>query len=262
MIIAILLTTFMLHAKTNLFTAPTPTPTPVQTKPSKVQPLPPPDSLNIQKSATLPIEYFRNKDRISIEESPIITPAAPQKLTYAKIKVTDVVQAEIQESLFAFYDSKVPVRAIIKSKDLRDCILLGEATLEKNSKRILINFKKVRTANNELYVLAAVGLDSQGILGIEGKLISNEGKFFTAEMITALAEGYLDSTIERKENILGNSTEENTTDTHAKKAAGRALSKTGEFFADKLKSNPEYSILTGPISIQVLITEEAKKSND
>ncbi len=211
-----------------------------------------------KETGNLP-RYLRISSNISIEESPVIVPSAKQSIRNPDILIGDVINAEITESLIAFADSKAPIRAIIKNGKLKNSILVGEATLEKNSKRILIEFKKVTTTNSkQTWSLTASALDEKGILGLEGKLISSEDKYFAAEFLAAAASGYADSTVERNQNNQGNYIEKPGTDTYAKKALTSALSKTADRFGEKLKSVPEYAILEGPFNIQVLITEEPK----
>lgn len=203
--------------------------------------------------------YFKTGSSISVEESPVILPTQKQSIRNPDILIGDVIQAEISESLIAFSDSKAPIRAIIKSGKLKGSILLGEATLEKNSKRILIDFKKLTTINsNQTWNLQASALNEKGILGIEGKLISGEEKYFAAEFLAAAAAGFADSTIERNQNTQGNYVEKPGTDTYGKKALTSALSKTADRFGEKLKNVPEYALLEGPFDIQILITEELK----
>ena len=57
---------------------------------------------------------------------------------------------------------------------------------------------------------------------------------------------------------MGNYVEKPGSDTYGKKALTQTLSKTREWFGEKLKSLPEYSVLEGPFHIQVLILDEAK----
>jgi hypothetical protein len=170
------------------------------------------------------------------------------------------IRAEIPESLIAFPEGKAPVRARVTSGELKGSVFLGEATLEKNSKRILIEFKKYRLARGmEDYQLNASVLDLKAILGIEGEYNSQEPKFFVAEFLAAGATGYADASIQRSQNVLGNYVEAPTADTVGKKALTAALSKTTERFAEKMKSAHEYSVLEGPIEIQILITEQPKQ---
>ena len=211
----------------------------------------------------LPAELMGSISPSSIEENPIVLPTNKSNIKFRQLKTGDVIQATIEESAFAFPDSKTPIRVRINSGFLKGSILLGEAALEKNSKRIIVDLKKFKPSNSEdVYSLQASVLDFKGIQGLEGKLVSNEDKFFIAEFLAAGAAGYADSTIERNQTILGNQSENRNEDTFAKKALVSALSRTADRFAEKLKQSPEYSILQGPVEVQILITEQPKLTND
>lgn len=208
-------------------------------------------------SGNLPNEYLTGNRNISIDESPIILPTNKFNLRFKALKAGDLVNATIRESVFAFSESKAPVRAYITSGPLKGSILIGEASLEKNSKRILIDFKKFRDSSaKDLFQIQAAAMDDEGVLGLEGKLMSDEGNFFAAEMIAAGASGYADSTINRDQNVFGNQVDSRTGDTFAKKAVVSALSKTADRFSEKLKQVPEYAVLKGPVPIQILILEQ------
>lgn len=201
--------------------------------------------------------YHLGRGNYSSENSPVIVPSQTQNLKSNDLLAGEVIRAEIKESIIAFNDVKAPVRAIIKSGKLKGSILIGEATLEKNSKRILVDFKKLRTsANNQNYELLGYGLDSKGILGLEGILVSGEDKYFAAEFLSSAAAGAVDASIERNQNSIGNYVEQPSADTIAKKALVSALSSTTNHFSEKLKKAPEYSVLEGTFEIQVLITEQ------
>lgn len=201
--------------------------------------------------------YLISRGHFSSENSPIVLPTQKQSIKSNDLLSGEVITAEVKESLIAFNDAKAPVRAIIKSGKLKDSVLIGEATLEKNSKRILIDFKKLRTINgNQNYDVVGYALDEKGILGLEGNLVSDEGKFFAAEFLSAAAAGVADASIERNQNAYGNYVENPTGDTLAKKALVSALSTTTNHFSEKLKKAPEYSVLEGTFYIQVLITEQ------
>lgn len=209
-----------------------------------------------QMSGNLP-SYLIGQGHFTTESSPVILPTQKQNIKSQDLLPGEVITAEIKESLIAFNDTKAPVRALIKSGKLKDSILIGEATLEKNSKRILIDFKKLRTLyGNQNYEVIGYALDQKGILGIEGNLISNEDKYFAAELLSAAATGVADASIERNQNANGNYIEKPSTDTLGKKALVSALSTTSNHFAEKLKKAPEYSILEGSFEIQILITEQ------
>lgn len=203
--------------------------------------------------------FYQSRRFSQMEESPIVLPTNRQSVLNSNLLLGEVVRAEIKESLIAFSEAKAPIRAVIQSGKLKHSILVGEATLEKNSKRILIEFRNLQTLNsNQLWSLKASALDREGILGINGNLVSGEGKYFAAEFLSSLVAGYTDATISREQNALGNYVEKPGTDTFSKKALSSALSRTTDRFAEKLKVAPEYSVLEGPFEIQVLITEQVR----
>lgn len=207
----------------------------------------------------LPSE-LRNRGSYAAEESPIVLPTNKLPLRLKDIQLGEVIKAEIKESLIAFNESKAPLRAVISRGNLKGTILVGEASLERNSKRIFIEFKKLRSVNsNQTWSVQAYALDEKGILGLEGRLFSNEGKYFAGELAAAGAAGYADATIKRETNSHGNSVEVPSLDTISKKALSAALSRTADRYAEKLKNVPEYSVLEGPIEIQVLITDQPKQ---
>lgn len=203
--------------------------------------------------------YHLNKRRYNSEVNPVLLPQKNQSIANSQILLGEVVKADILESLIAFADSKAPIRAKISSGKLKGSIILGEATLEKNSKRILITFNRLRTfQNSTIWQLNAQALDSDGILGIEGEYISGEAKYFGAEFLAAAAAGYADATVIRETTALGGYVEKPGADTYTKKALASALSKTTDRFSEKFKSAPEYSVLKGPFEIQVVLIEQPK----
>ena len=227
----------------------------VTTNPKKSKPT----ALSAQSSGNLPVEYLIHPKPISIEESPIVLPTNKSGIRFRQLLSGDLVTATLAESVFAFLESKSPVRAQVNSGPLKGSVLIGEATLEKNSKRILIHFKKFRDPRNkDIYNLEADAMDERGVLGLVGEYVSNESIFFGAEILSAAAAGYTDSTIDRNTNALGQTTDVKNEDTFMKKALTSALSKSADRFSEKLKSAPEYSILNGPKDIQILILDQPK----
>lgn len=200
--------------------------------------------------------YFSTRGYFSSEENHIFVPTSKQSLIQSEIKIGEVLSGTINESILAFNESKTQVRAIVTTKSRKQVILLGEANLEPNSKRISILFNKLRFENeSSIWSLKGNAIDSVGIPGIEGKIYSNEDKYFLAQLLSSASAGAVDAAITRSENLIGNQTDEKSLDTISKKSLISALGKTTELFAEKLKRSPEYSIANGPIEIRVLITD-------
>lgn len=210
-------------------------------------------------SGNLPVEYTHRVKVNSLSENPILVPSQKAGLHFSQLQPGDVIEATILESAIAFSESKAPIRALIKSGPLKKSILLGEASLERNSKRILITFSKFRRPSEDtVYQVSASGLDKDGVLGVEGELHSGEATYFGAEFLAAGAAGYADSTVDRSQNALGNYVEAPTFSNATKKALASALTRTADRFSEKLKMVPEYAVLKGPIDIKVIITDEIK----
>ena len=153
----------------------------------------------------LPSYYAsRGLEFARFSENPILLPSNKRKPLHKAFPPGSVVEAEILESIVAFPESKVPVRAVIRKGPMKDTVFLGEATLEKNSKRILVEFKKLRDGKKaDVFQTTANALDSKGLLGIEGEYHSGEAKYFGAEFLAAAAAGYADASVDRSQNPLG-----------------------------------------------------------
>ena len=249
------------QSRTNLFKKEVVTPKPEEKK--TVMKKGTSNSATTNSSGNLPPEYQSTRKSVSIEESPIILPTNKSGIRFRQLLTGDLIQATLLESVFAFQDSRSPVRAVVTSGPLKDSVLVGEASLEKNSKRIQIHFKKFRDPRNkDIYTVDADAMDESGVLGLNGKYVSNESIFFGGELLSAAAAGYTESTIDRSTNIFGQTTDVKNEDTFAKKALTSALTKSADRFAEKLKSAPEYSILYGPKDIQILILDQPKLINE
>lgn len=190
------------------------------------------------------------------EGSHVILPSAKVKLTHPGLRPGESVTAVIEESLIAFPDSKIPVRARVAQGPLKGSVFLGEASLEKNSKRITIEFKRFLAKGEENeYAVLGQAHDSKGILGVEGEYVTKEGKYFVAEFFAAFAAGMADASIKRSQNAWGNYVEEPGIDTTTKSAGAAALSKSADRLAERARSGEAYAILEGPIVIKVLVLE-------
>lgn len=212
-------------------------------------------------TGNLPSEYLLVSRESSFSENPVIIPSKKVGLTLSELKPGDIIEATIPESVFAYENSKAPLRAIVNSGPLKDSIFIGESRLESNSKRIMVNFTQFRHFKRDhIYSLSASALDLEGVLGVRGEIFSNEALYFGGELLSAGAAGFTDSTIDRSQNLLGNYVEAPSLANATKRAVASALSKTTERFSEKLKSVPEYAVLKGPVDIKIIVTKETNKN--
>lgn len=114
---------------------------------------------------------------------------------------------------------------------------MGDATLERTSKRIVVDFTKIRERySDKIFDIKAQALADDGILGLEGELHTGEAQYFVAELFSAA--GFVDASINRSTNVLGNQIEERSLNTQMKKALSAALLKSTERFGEKSRTSP------------------------
>lgn len=205
----------------------------------------------------LPSVYLYRMKEPSFAENPIVLPPKSQKAVFEKLRVGDIVTARIDGGILAFPDSKLPVRAVVNRGILMGSIFIGEATMEKNSKRIVIQFNRFRPDREKAsYSTVGYAFSKDGILGLEGKYESGEVKYFTAEMLAAFASGYADSLVERAKSPFGQTIEEPSVANAGRKATANAMSRTADRFAEKVRSASEFVTLMGPVTIDILIQDQ------
>lgn len=196
-----------------------------------------------------------------IKGSPIVSNQSAVLEVVRSLKAGQIHTAIISQSLIALHEAKSPVAATVTLKSGEAFTLIGEATLERNTKRILVEFTKLRRSRtSEVFDLKAHALDSFGVFGIEGEHHSGASKFFLAELLSAAAAGYADSSVNRSQNVLGQTIEENSADTNSKKAVATAMNRTADRFAEKVRLAPEFSVLRGPSVVQIIFLDQPTRN--
>ncbi len=212
--------------------------------------------------SNLPLEYT-NQIRLSKQldiSSHIITPKEITGAVLNEIRSGDILNAIITQSIKASPSVPTPIRARVISKTLYNAFFLGSATLDRELKRILISFNKIRLPSSSItYEVKADVLSPSGQVGLEGEYNSNEGLYFAGELLSAGAAGYTDATINRQQTIFGNYVEEPSVESAAKKGAVSALSKSTERFAEKARAAPEYTEIEGGKIIQIIIESNPRE---
>jgi hypothetical protein len=178
----------------------------------------------------------------------------------AGVKTGDVFSALIEQEIKASPSVTTPIRAVITEGRLKGYLFIGEAILDKELKRVLLSFGKLRTRANEIYEVKASGLSTKGSIGLEGDYHQDTGKFFVAELAAATAAAMADSTINRSQNAFGNFVEEPGLGTAGKKGITAALSKTADRFADQVRTAPEYTEVSGFQNIQIIVQDEPREN--
>ncbi len=204
----------------------------------------------------LPV-YYQGVDRTHFEasESVVFVPKSANPKIEG-LTSGDVLHAVIEQSLKASPSVPTPLRALITSGKFKGGYLVGEATLERELKRILLTFTKLRTQARVVYTVQATGLSPSGQVGLEGEYHTETGKFFIAELAAATAAGIADSTISRQQTPFGGYVQEPSLSNSAKQGAVTALSRTADRIAEKVRSAPEWTEVPGYQEIQIIIQDE------
>ncbi len=201
--------------------------------------------------------YYQGYQKTSAKQQESVMYVPPklfQKLE--EVHIGDVFQAVIEQELEVSSQVKQPIRALLITGPYPRGMVLGEASLDLELKRVLLNFNQIRLPDSQkVFQLKAVGLSQNGTLGIKGEYHSDLGTFFIAETLSAFAAGMLDSTIQRNQNAFGAYTTEPSLGNSAKTGAVTALSKTTDRFAEKVKNTPESTTVTPWQEIKIMIQE-------
>ncbi len=168
----------------------------------------------------------------------------------------DLFYAVVESRVKASPSLPTPIRALVQSGQMKGGVFIGEATLERELKRVKFDFTKVRAASGQVYNVKATGTALDGSVGLEGEYHTESGKFFLAEMASAAAAGYLDSTINRSQNTLGTYQQEPSLSNSTKNGAVTALSRSADRFAEATRQAPEYTVTEGYQLIKVFVEED------
>lgn len=202
--------------------------------------------------------YFQGVDRSEVEanEKVVFVPkSSTQRLK--GLASGDVVWVVVEQEIVASPSVPTPVRATAIGGPLKGSIFLGEATLDRELKRVCMSFTRLRLKDRDaVYALKASALSPRGSVCLDGDYVSQAGKFFVAELASAAAAGFVDSTVGRNQTALGTYVQEPTFANSGKTAAVTALSKTTERLAESARNAPEYTQLKGYQEIQLIIQDE------
>ena len=225
------------------------------------------DRLRISRSApirsdtNLP-QYYQGIDRSQFKASDrVVFVPQNEAVKLKSVKAGDIFQSVIEQEIKASPSVPTPIRAMVISGELKGGFFLGEATLDRELKRIILTFAKVRTPEGKTYQIKASGLAPKGTIGLEGEYHSQAGSFFVAELASAAAAGFLDSTINRNQTTFGTYVQEPSLQNSTKSGLVTALSKSADRLAEQTRQAPEFTEIGGYQPIQVIVQEEPIELN-
>lgn len=167
-----------------------------------------------------------------------------------------VLKTLIQSDIIAYVGSTSPIEAIVLEGDYKGSILIGNATMDMQTKRVNISFSKIRKQHSKVsYSISGLVRDKTGDLGLDATHESFYWNYFLAEAALNTASGFANATTERTKNRDGNYEIAPSVDSSAKQGVAIGLAKAGERMSERLRSAPEYVTAKGPFVVQVVILE-------
>jgi hypothetical protein len=186
----------------------------------------------------------------------VIVADKPPGAVLQGLRPGDILVASLEQSIKASASVPTPIRARVESGTFRKSIVLGTATLDRELKRILLTFDRLRLESSEIsYALKATGLAPNGQVGLEGDHHTQEGTYFAGEILAATAAGYADATTQRTQNVMSGYQIEPSVQNATKQGAVTALSKTADRLAERSRNAPEYTEIEAGREIQIIIQE-------
>ena len=210
-------------------------------------------------NSNIPKEYILASQRQSTA-SELVQPQKGSKELFRGVKVGDIVDVTVPHFVISFPDEKSPVIGLVSSGQLSGIRFIGESYLEKNTKRIFINFSRI-VIGHQIFEFKGVGVSSEGQPGITGEHHSREAEYFTGDFIASFAAGYFDGLIPRRTNVFGQTEIEPSVDTAVKKGLASGALSTADRFREKLKKVPEFSEVKGPFNLKILILDAPIQTN-
>ena len=174
------------------------------------------------------------------------------------VKAGDTARIEITHSIIAFPDEKACVVAAVKSGALTGAKLFGSSTLEKNSKRIFIEFERV-SFGGSTYELKASAVTDEGVQGFIGEHHSRESGYFAGDFISSFVAAYFDAQVPRTTNAFGQIQDDRSVDSAFKKGLASGAMSSADRFKETLKKVPEFAEISGPIYAKILIYEGGQR---
>lgn len=179
------------------------------------------------------------------------------------VRAGDMVRAVIEQEIVASPSVPTPIRAMAISGPMKGAMFLGEARLDSELKRVLIEFVRIRPRDTSGTLnVRASGLSLKGSVGLEGDYVSHAGKFFIAELGAAVAAGAVDASIQRNQNSMGNYVQEPSVANQAKTGLATALARSADRAAEAVRQAPEYTKTEGYQEIQILIKDDPTDSGE
>jgi hypothetical protein len=209
---------------------------------------------NASNDSTLPEEYFR-------KSGPFV---AGDKSVYTSVKKVSLngmlrgvkFEAVINEAISVSQTVTNPVSGLIVSGEYAGSTVVGDARLDKDLHRVLIDFTFITLKDKrETYSFKGAALGEKGI-GLYGDYHTQSGMFLIGEFASAAAAGFSDAQIDRSTTLSGGYIAAPTVSNAAMSGLTASLSKTSDKFAQGAAGMSDHTDTDPYQKISVIVTEE------
>lgn len=212
-----------------------------------------------KQKGNLPGYLVRRPGKSSGRESNPIRYPELKGLNRSGMKIGDIFECIISQDIVGYVGAISPIRAEVLSGPHKGSLFLGNATLDPQTKNILIQFSHIRNDKaNKIHELKATIHSVTGRLGLKGTHRSNYWQYFFATLLARGAEGYATALVDQKRNVFGDYQRVPSPDAAGKVALAEAASSTADILQEKMRTLPEYTTVQGPIKTKVFIMETPK----
>ncbi|MFZ3229923.1 MAG: TrbI/VirB10 family protein [Pseudobdellovibrio sp.] len=186
--------------------------------------------------------------------TPMQIPKNADYLKDSKLLIGTKFKALINSNIKAYANSISPIEALVLEGEYKGATLLGNATMDPNTKRIGIEFSLLRKRTGSgAFSIAGVVRDKDGENGLDGNYESFYWNYFAAETLLNVASGMANATTERNQQSNGGYVVTPTVDSASKQGVATGFAKSADRIGDRVRSAPEYVTARGPFVVQVLI---------
>lgn len=162
--------------------------------------------------------------------------------------------ARINQDILVTPGTPQPILAEIVTGQFKGARLLGEAILERDLHRVVVKFYHMSHDGDQIKI-AANTLDSAGKVGITGEYVAEDKGLIAGSFLSTFLSGFTDSSVERHRDATGNYVDEPTVTNQAKKGLTVTLSKAADRMESRANQMPGYTVVKGPVIVQVVFEE-------
>lgn len=196
---------------------------------------------------------LRRRGAFEASSNPVVLSKRPTPRKSLHFYKGDVFQARISQDVVGYEGAVSPVRAILTSGPLKGSFFIGNASLDKKTKAVLVRFDHIRTISNEVLPIEATVHSDSGKLGIDGEFNSNYWQLFWAGVLSSSVSGYSEAITQRNRNVFGQYEIQPNPENAGKQVAAAGADEAARKFSDRAESAPEYTVVRGPMNVQVFV---------